>query len=206
MQAVDFDEKARGWDANPAFIDRAQRTGAAIRARVPIAPAMRVLEVGCGTGLLGLPFAPEVASLTCIDTSEGMLAIVREKVAASGLANVTVLHHDLAHAPLAGGPFDLIVSAMMLHHVPDTAAMLRSLAGTLAPGGWLCIADLDREDGTFHGPGVDVHHGFDRAALGALAVQAGLRDVGFDTLLSIAREEGGVRREYPVFLLHARRG
>jgi SAM-dependent methyltransferase len=201
---VDFDQKARQWDEDPRFVERAQSTGAAIRARVPLSARMRALEVGCGTGLLGIPFAAEVASVTCIDTSTGMLAVLQEKIAARGLANVQALRHDLAAAPLRGERFDLILSAMALHHVPDTSAMLAALAAHLAPGGWLCLADLDREDGSFHGQEIDVHHGFDRATLGALAVRCGFRDVAFDTILSIRKEVAGAPRDYPVFLLSAR--
>jgi len=65
---------------------------------------------------------------------------------------------------------------MTMHHIPDVAALVRTFHGMLKPGGWLALADLDAEDGSFHGGdavGV-MHQGFDRAAL-----QADLRAAGF---------------------------
>jgi hypothetical protein len=72
----------------------------------------------------------------------------------------------------------------------------------LVPGGAICLSDLDAEDGSFHGPGVVVHHGFDRADLGHRLERAGFRDVRFSTPHVV--ERGG--RRYPLFLAVARRG
>ena len=90
---------------------------------------------------------------------------------------------------------------MTLHHIPDTDQILRQVHGLLGDGGHLCIADLDAEDGSFHGLDVDVHHGFDRTTLASQLQAAGFRDVRFDTALTMRRGE----RAYPVFLAVARR-
>jgi len=61
------------------------------------------------------------------------------------------------------GLFDLIFSAMALHHVQNTDALLDRFASLTAPGGWIALADLDTEDGTFHsGDSGPVHPGFNR--------------------------------------------
>lgn len=95
--------------------------------------------------------------------------------------------------------FDLIYSMMTLHHVPDTVAILRIFRSLLAPAGALAIADLDAEDGSFHGPAVAVHHGFDRAELGRTLERVGFRNVTFDTCFEVKRGA----RPYPVFLATA---
>jgi 2-polyprenyl-3-methyl-5-hydroxy-6-metoxy-1,4-benzoquinol methylase len=95
---------------------------------------------------------------------------------------------------------------MTLHHVPDTDAILRAFHTVLEPGGYLCVADLDTEDGSFHGPEVQVHHGFDRTDLARRTEQAGFREVRFETVFEIAKEIEGATRGYPVFLMVARRG
>jgi 2-polyprenyl-3-methyl-5-hydroxy-6-metoxy-1,4-benzoquinol methylase len=202
---IDFVARARQWDGDPEFIERGRKIGAAIRARIPLSKAMRALDVGCGTGQLSLPLAGELGHITCIDTSQGMLKVLEEKVAARHIGNVTTALHDLAGAGLGGRRFDLIMSSMTLHHIKDTGAILAAFAAHLVPGGWLCIADLDREDGSFHGAGVDVHHGFDRPALAQAASASGFEDISFDTVLAIAKAQEGVTREYPVFLLSARK-
>ncbi|NIV32583.1 MAG: methyltransferase domain-containing protein, partial [Anaerolineae bacterium] len=65
--------------------------------------------------------------------------------------------------------FDLIVSAMALHHVEDTERLLQRFHQHLSPGGGIALADLDQEDGSFHPPEVEgvFHDGFDRTALEA---------------------------------------
>jgi hypothetical protein len=72
------------------------------------------------------------------------------------------------------------------------------------PGGWLCIADLDKEDGSFHGIEVDVHHGFDREELAEKVAKAGFAAARFDTVFEIVKETQDGSRVYPVFLMAAR--
>jgi len=134
-----------------------------------------------------------------------MLDVVAEKIAAQGATHMTPMKLDLLIDPLPPQRFDLIVTAMTLHHVPDTDQILRIFHDLLQPGGYLCIADLDQEDGSFHGPEVDVHHGFDQADLSRRAAQAGFADIRFQTVFSIAKELATGTRDYPVFLMTARR-
>jgi hypothetical protein len=89
--------------------------------------------------------------------------------------------------------------------VPDTDAILHSFHSLLQPGGYLCVADLDQEDGSFHGPEVDVHHGFNQGDLGRRAAQAGFTDIRFQTVFTIAKERDSGVLHYQVFLMTARR-
>ena len=115
------------------------------------------------------------------------------------------LQLDLLSDPPPAQRFDLIVTAMTLHHVPDTDQILRIFHDLLQPGGTLCVADLDQEDGSFHGIEVDVHHGFDQADLSRRATKAGFADILFQTVFSITKEGEAGTRDYPVFLMTARR-
>lgn len=200
---IDFDSKARAWDADPRFIERGRRLAEAIESSVDLHPDMRVLDYGGGTGLLSFPLLGRLGHVTLIDNSAGMLEVVREKVAAQGITSMTPRQGDLSNGILPGERFHLIVSAMTLHHIPDTCAILTAFHRLLTPGGTLCVADLDQEDGSFHGQEVDVHHGFDRAELAVTAHAAGFSAVRFQTVLAIDKEtEQGLRR-YPVFLMVA---
>jgi len=203
---IDFDSKARAWDSEPAFQERANKIAAAIRAAIPLNTTMRALDYGCGTGLLSFPLKDELGHITLKDSSAGMLEVLREKIAAQGVSNMSVRQADLSSQPLPEERYDLIYSSMVLHHIPDTAAMLATFHALLNPGGHLCVADLDKEDGSFHGIDVDVHHGFVREDLACLAEAAGFADVRFATVLDIVKDsaEGGARG-YPVFLMLARR-
>jgi ubiquinone/menaquinone biosynthesis C-methylase UbiE len=201
----EFDARARTWDEDASKRERAERVAAAIERRVPSLGEKRVLEYGAGTGLLGLALQPLVGELTLADVSSGMLAVASEKVAARGLRNVRTALLDLAAAAVPEAAYDLVCTLMTLHHVPDTDAILRAFHQILSPGGTLCIADLDREDGSFHGPGFTGHDGFDRADLGARLERAGFRDVRFETVFETTKETAAGPRKFPGFLVTGRR-
>jgi len=131
-----------------------------------------------------------------------MLAVAGEKIRAAGATDLSVLPLDLTREAPPATRFDVVCSLLALHHVPDTAGLLRTLHGMILPGGALCIADLDAEDGSFHGAGVDVHRGFERATLRSLIEAAGFADARFQTACEIEKPPGSGRR-YPVFLATA---
>jgi 2-polyprenyl-3-methyl-5-hydroxy-6-metoxy-1,4-benzoquinol methylase len=99
--------------------------------------------------------------------------------------------------------FDLIVSAMAMHHVEDTDKLFQRFAELLKPGARVALADLDKEDGTFHPEDVEgvFHHGFERAELESLMQKHGFTDIEFTTAHVVKKEE----REYPIFLVTASR-
>ena len=197
-----FDERAKDWDT-PDRIQRADEVAAAIASAVPLDGSMRAIEIGAGTGLLGLHFADRLGSLVLTDPSAGMLEVADEKVSVGGIRNVTTERFDLTADPPPAGRFDLVLSLLVLHHIEDTGAALRAAHALLAPSGRLAMADLDTEDGSFHSAEAEgIHHlGFDRGRLANLAGEVGFIDVGFSTATTI--EEDG--RAYPLFLLTARR-
>jgi ubiquinone/menaquinone biosynthesis C-methylase UbiE len=197
-----FDERAKDWDT-PEHIERSIAVAEAVRAVVPIRAGGRAIELGAGTGLLGLLFAGDVAELVLTDPSAGMLDVADEKIQRAGFANVSTRRYALLADPLPGGGFDLVLSQLALHHVSDTAAALRTMFELLAPEGRLALADLDAEDGTFHDPEAEgIHHlGFARDDVARLAADAGFVDVAFSTATAIERDG----RTYPLFLLVARR-
>lgn len=205
LDAAHFDSKARERDANPVFRERAERIAQAIHTRIPLNRDMAALDYGSGTGLLSFPLQDALGRITLMDSSAGMLAVARAKIAAQGVTHMTARQVDLAADPPADERYDLIYTSMTLHHIPDTDHILRVFHSLLNPGGWLAIADLDREDGSFHGPEVEVHHGFDRTELAARATAAGFGEAAFETVFAIDKMTEAGSRSYPVFLMTARR-
>jgi cyclopropane fatty-acyl-phospholipid synthase-like methyltransferase len=201
----EFDVVAQTWDQEQYRHDRAQAVVDQIRRQVVLTPQMRVLEFGCGTGLLGFQLVADVALLTFADTSAGMLAQVQEKIRAAGIANAeTVL---MAPEPLRfPQSYDCIVSLMTLHHIERYDAAIRSLAEHLRPNGVLCIADLDQEDGSFHGNKETVHHGIDREHLKQIFRENGLSRIAESTPYIMRKQVGTHWREFPIFLLTGQSG
>jgi ubiquinone/menaquinone biosynthesis C-methylase UbiE len=200
---MSFDARAADWDT-PERIARAAAAAQVIRDSVPIPKGTRAIEVGAGTGLLGLALADAFGALVLADSSTGMLAEAARKVRDGGHRHVRTVHFDLVADPApVGAPFDLVLSLLVLHHVADTAAALRAMLGLLRPGGRIVAIDLDTEDGSFHSadaPGVH-HQGFDRGRLRGLAEATGFVDVAVGSGTEIERDG----RVFPMFLLTARR-
>lgn len=196
-----FDQAAATWDENPVRRARTAAIAAAIRRRVPLRPDMAVLEYGCGTAALSFLLSPWVGPITAADTSEGMLAAARRKVAQAGVASIAPVRLDLLQDPLPTMRFDLIAAAMVLHHVADTRRLLTACRDLLRPGGWVALADLCCEDGSFHGEMPVPHRGFDPAGIAMALEEMGFRETRWETVLTIPKEG----REYPVFLLTGKR-
>ena len=199
----EFDQKAAQWDARPVRVERAQAVAAGIRAALPLSPQLTALEYGCGTGLLSFALRPQLGHITLADSSTGMLAVLREKIAAANIWDMTPLQLDLSADPLPAERFQLIYTLMTLHHIPDTDRMLRAFYQLLDAPGHLCVADLDKEDGTFHEGEFHGHLGFDRDELDAKARQAGFQSIQFTTVFHMIKEVKGVGKDFPIFLMVA---
>ena len=203
-----FNREASLWDENPRRRELAEAVAKAIIAATRPKKNMHALEFGCGTGLVSMEIAPLVKALSAIDTSEAMIAVLQEKISRSGITNIETSCLDLLSASGIAEEkksFELIYSSMTLHHIDDTCAFLKRISALLAPGGILALADLDREDGSFHDdPQEKVHPGFDRQELLAMVESAGLQGTKFETVYVFEKvNRSGKSATYPVFLVTA---
>lgn len=194
-----FDKKADNWDTQSIPQQLSKTIGPAIIENIELRPDMEVMDFGAGTGLLTSHIAPLVKSVTAVDISAAMLDRLTAKPELK--EKVTACCRDILDEPL-DKQFDLIISAMAIHHVKDTALLLESFARHLKPGAQVALADLDSEDGSFHPPQTQgvFHLGFDREAFSLLLKKSGFEDVQFLTAHII--EKDGT--DYPVFLVLAK--
>lgn len=197
---MSFDAKAKDWDSKEDRVERARVFGEAIRRRIPALEGMTALEYGCGTGLLSFTLQPFLSHITCADSSRGMLDVLDAKIAAAGATNMSPREIDLARDPLPSERFNLIYTLMVLHHIPNTASILKSFYDLLTRPGYLCIGDLDHEDGSFHSSEFQGHHGFDRNQLAEMCRSVGFSTVDSSIVFTMLKERDGVRKEYPLFL------
>lgn len=202
----EFDIKASSWDEDPARTERARKVAEVIREQIHLNPNMTAFEYGCGTGLLSFNLYPYLKHITMADNSEGMLAVLANKIARSAVPNMQVLKTDLTEDVVPTGSCDLIYTLMTLHHVEDVEAMLATFNVMLNSSGYLCIADLDKEDGSFHGEGFTGHNGFERAELAQNLAKNGFA-VRYNELCFDVKKQGidGSVRIYPVFVMIAQK-
>ncbi|MFY0310511.1 class I SAM-dependent DNA methyltransferase [Leisingera sp. D0M16] len=135
-----WNDYADGWDGNSDVRDYAARAFTALDDYAGITGGgwqdKRVLDFGCGTGLLSEKLAPHVQEVVAVDTSDRMIAVLQDKA----LPNVRALHADIldGSAAKAGDGltgFDLICASSVCGFLPDYPGAVAALAGLLNSGG-----------------------------------------------------------------------
>ncbi len=193
-----FAHKAHTYEQNPDRVDNVSNIANAILGKVKLEPSMHLLDFGSGTGLLLERIAHHVGKITAVDISPSMNRQLLEKQG-SLACELEVQELDLEKQTVEHR-FDGIISSMTMHHVRDVDAMFCRFHEMVKPGGFIAIADLDKEDGSFHTEDTGVFHfGFDREDIVSAATQAGFENVEVVSASTIKRETG----DYPVFLLVA---
>jgi len=204
-----FDEAAVTWD-DPTKIAFADGVAAAVLEGVPVDADWVAMDFGAGTGLLGLRLADHVAEVDLVDTSAGMAAVARERVAArtaAGHPGVQVVEVDLTTGTAPRQHYDLVAASLSLHHVPDLDGILATFAQLLAPSGWIAIAELAADpQGHFHA-GIENfsgHHGFDPADLERRLNALGFSELSHRPCGTVRRERDGHSQDFAVILVTGR--
>ncbi|HNS56060.1 MAG TPA: class I SAM-dependent methyltransferase [Smithellaceae bacterium] len=207
LEKRDFDREAMKWDENPGRVKLAKDIYAAIIKAVSISPETDALDYGCGTGLLTLLLQPHVRHITGTDSSQGMLDMLNQKIDQLLLPNVATKFLDLEKDALLEGRYNLITCSMTLHHAENPASLIEKLYAGLLPGGSLCIADLDSEDGAFHSSNDGVFHfGFERSVMTDLFDKIGLDDVNLTTAAQVTKKDATSKNKtFPIFLITGKR-
>ena len=109
----------------------------------------RVVDVGCGGGLLSEAMARAGADVVGIDLAPAVLEVARLHLLESGLKVDYRETGAEALAQAVGGQFDVVTCLEMLEHVPDPASVIRACADLLRPGGRLFVSTLNRTPRSF---------------------------------------------------------
>ncbi|MBC2328115.1 class I SAM-dependent methyltransferase [Listeria booriae] len=171
MEENVFERMAEKYDS-PDRIALANIVANRVKEELRDAEDKTLIDYGSGTGLVGLQLAELVKSATLIDSSENMVKIIREKITNHPITNAETLVADFTTDTL-DLKADIIVVSLVLLHIPDTKAILKSLYETLNKGGRLIIIDFEKNPNVSH---PKVHNGFDFETLTAL-----LTDTGFES-------------------------
>ncbi len=190
-----FNQLANSWDT-PEKVIQNQNYSEAIRHHIKNKNPKRVLEVGCGTGLLGSNFIDKENFLLGIDMSTEMLKVFDEKFKNYN-ARSMILNLEIQELPEE--PFDLIVSSMAFHHLKTPLEILQKLKKHLNPNGAIAVIDLDEEDGSFHPDPKNMgvyHFGFNHLTMETWSQEINAKSFKNQRVNIIAKNN----KEYPVCL------
>lgn len=196
-----FAHRAADWD-QPSKIAMSNRFVEELKQNITLQPYWKALEVGAGTGLVGLALLPEVDTVVFEDTSPAMLSVLKSKL--NGNEKIETVEGEIFEYKQQD--INLVFSLMAFHHLPDLEKALVHLATITLPGAIVVVGDLMSEDGSFHRFEPIPHKGFNPDVLNRQFEQAGFaveRNYVYDTLM---RERiPGVVAGYEQFMLIARK-
>lgn len=194
-----FDEAARAWDDDMRR-ERAKVLANAILDTWREAPG-KVLDFGCGSGLIAFSLSPRARMVYGYDPSPGMAQVFTEKCEAYSAGNVRFVTAD----EMRDDRYDAIISSMVLHHVRDVGVEISGLKQLLAPGGRFYWIDLDEDDGTFHidEPDFNGHNGFKRYDVFGILKDCGFREMSIRTVFKGEKLVSSGPHAYSLFMAMA---
>jgi len=152
----------------------------------------RVVDFGCGTGLLAEKLAPVCAAVVAVDTSERMIDRLRCKIERLSLTNVQTTTEDIEHAVLHdtapfGRPFDLVVCSSVCAFLDDYSGTTRTLARLLRPGGLYVHWDWELD------PDAQEPFGLTREQVRKALSGSGLEAIQVETAFEVSIEDATMR-------------
>lgn len=203
---MSFDDYAKNWDTDKR-INRAKIIANEIGNSIELDENYSAMEFGCGTGLVSFNLHDKFKKITLVDSSKGMIDILNSKISNYKVNNMVTQHLDITNENSLSEKFDVIYNSMVLHHILNVAEIVKIFYELLKNDGYLCIVDLNEEDGSFHKEYLDFdgHNGFNQEALKRILIEAGFNDVESNTFFFDEKSVGSIKTNYSLFLIKARR-
>ena len=202
----EFDDKARQWDSNPVHFQRSEAIARQITSNISLQPEMNALEFGAGTGILSVLLKDQLNHITLMDNSIEMVKMINKKTGDLYIRNFTPVHFDIEKEEYKSEPFDIIYSQMVLHHVSDIFLVLTRLTSLLKINGFIALADLYPEDGSFHDGEFNGHYGINPEEIKSMLQNLNYSDISYEKCFTIEKTyESGVTKQFPIFLIVARK-
>ena len=199
-----FDEAAKTWDAKPSSLAIAKACVDNINKIIKIPTNAKILDYGCGTGLVAFALSNDTNEVIGMDNSQGMIEEFNKKAKKLNYPNIKAIKHNINNEELPLNSFDLITISMTLHHIKNYEDFLKKSYASLKENAYLCINDLDKEDGTFHkkhnNDGVE-HFGFEKNELINMLTKCGFEIVDYKIVHNDERND----KTYPIFNLIAKK-
>ena len=204
---MNFDIKAIKWDDEKRK-KRAEIIAEEINKSIQIKKQYTALEFGCGTGLISFCLRGKFEMITLVDTSKGMIDILNSKIQSFNINNMKAYQIDInENHTLPDNSYDVIYTSMALHHIMDTETTIKNLYRLLKKDGYLCVVDLDEEDGSFHKEEKDFngHNGFNQNELKNVLLETGFEEVVTNTFYKNEKLIEEMKVPYSLFLMVGRK-
>ncbi|MEA3353723.1 MAG: class I SAM-dependent methyltransferase [Campylobacterota bacterium] len=203
LNAKRFNKLAQEWDSKPARIEGAMTFVDKILEDIDTdIKSFNILDYGSGSGLVSFGFANKAYKITGLDNSEEMVKVYNNKAFTIGLDNILSRKHDINKEELEENIYDLVVTNMTMHHINDIDIFIKKLSSSLKNDGYIYIADLISEDGTFHSDNTGVEHfGFDMEVVKNTFLNSGLKDVSIEILHTIDKPH----KSFDIFIVRGRK-
>jgi len=194
-----FKDRAKEWDQGSIRVRGAKKIADAISETITLNNTMEIMDFGVGTGLLGFEIAKITKKVYGIDTSAEMIKKLQEKNTPE--LSIETFTQDIVKEPL-NKTFDGLISSMTLHHVENLEDFFQTIYKNIKNDGFIAIADLETEDGTFHSDNAGVFHfGFNEKSLCEIVKNAGFNSIEFKNINTINKPH----KDFGIFLLTAKK-
>ena len=198
-----FDEASKTWDLKPSSLAIAKACVENINKTIKLKDNAKILDYGCGTGLVAFSLSNVTNEVIGMDNSAGMVEQFNKKALELNFSNIKAIKHNIENEDLPQNEFDLITISMSLHHIKDTNMFIKKARSALKDSGYLCINDLVSEDGTFHSEhkndGVE-HFGYDKDELCKIVENNNFEVIEYKIVYTDDRNNS----QYPIFQLIAK--
>lgn len=194
----EFNQMAAKYDT-PQNRNMAKRSTDAIRNLLDKNHTKTAIDLGCGTGNVGLDLLEDFESMLFVDASPAMIELVEKKLANMDTKKASVLCLDIEKDVQLPYKADTIILSLVLHHISDRHKLLSELYDALNKDGQLLIIEMEKQEEISSGH----HHGIDRSVLAAALTEIGFQNIQSDIFYDAKKEndEQGISR----FILSARK-
>lgn len=198
---MNFDEAAESWDTERR-VKRAKLVADEIYKSIEVKKECSALEFGCGTGLVSFNLCDRFNQITLVDLSKGMIDKLNTKIHDLNIKNMRAYQLDIFDGCQSLGKYDVIYTSMTLHHIKDIKKCLETLYKLLNNDGYLCIADLTEDDGSYHKleENFDGHNGFNTDELSKVLEEVGFKNIDAHIFYNGTKDIGDSVVDYSLFL------